>query len=188
MNTFKVGDSVELIEDYAFFKAGITGVVLGVDSIYAFGPPLVKVYIDATRTLECYASRLKLSEVHKFKQGDKVRYTGGSSWSFLDGKEGDVFTVHAAFTGPLSGIPAVRLREGLSANPTHSQLPYYFELVEEPQNRFCINGGQWCDSLEEAKAWVQEKGSPEGRYEIFEMVPRAIVTVKETVTRELIEA
>lgn len=67
-----------------------------------------------------------------FKAGDKVRYIGGSFWNFLKGKEGEVFTVAEIIPGFAGGRPYyIRLVEGLTASPTHTQGPDKFELVQE---------------------------------------------------------
>lgn len=91
-----------------------------------------------------------------FKVGDRVRYLGGSGWEFLQGKRGQVFTVHRCYQSESSNNEFIQIEEGLKANPAHSQYPKLFALVKsaEPER---VEIGGYVRKIESAltAAWSE---------------------------------
>lgn len=100
-----------------------------------------------------------------FQPGDKVRYLGGSGWQFLQGRVGQVFTVHSFGPGRLTAGPYLRIVEGLSDNPTHSQLPANFVLVEAARPERAKVGEYVRKNNAERTRWWSERW--DGAFEVL---------------------
>lgn len=127
---FKVGDKVQCVRGATGLALGNKYTVTSASNDQLLGNV---VSVDGLRPSGCagfYATRFELVAVAAFKKGDKVRYIGGSGWAFLNGKKGQVFTVHEIVPAEYSTGTFVRIVEGLPHNPKHTQPLKCFELVK----------------------------------------------------------
>ncbi|CAB3795579.1 hypothetical protein [Pararobbsia alpina] len=135
---------------------------------------------------------------HPFKVGDKVKNLGDTEWHGSDGPVvGEVYTVDRISGG--DGRYYIRLAEFSERYPSHTRsVNKYVRATVPPPNPYGISvspgsfmGFPVCPpdnlpSRDAAETWVKDHGSCGVTYVIYEKVPCVSLTVKQTVTREVV--